>query len=237
MGFLVQSSGNRFVLKEIRNTKSVYSHIPKKKEFPFYPKIGALFAQGLIKKVGFNYYYKNILFESTTQLAEYIKSDILKTPNSVKQYVNDTIMETGTKNIYGNLNMMRKTIIYCKDNEHIITEEFTSRYNALLNWHHNSNWCHHRVLIYLTQNINWCRKFLRNPIDRREQKNATRLPTCGNKTFYLLIPHFKQLTPNRHWCHNSATFNIKDIWETLNTSENENRIRTPRRRQTNSQIY
>lgn len=106
--------------------------------FPFYCKIGALFAQGFISKktlkgIGSEYFYKEEKFNTPNQLSIYIKNEVLKTEKQVKQYINGTLKENAEKNFYNNKRLMKNTIEYCNENNIKITPEFLSKYNSLDN--------------------------------------------------------------------------------------------------------
>lgn len=99
----------------------------KKTDPPFYPKVGALFAQGFIKQEGFDYVYKQTKFESCRKLSEYIKNNILETKNSINQYINDTLHSSGEKNIYESKTMLKATLKYCKKNNIKMTQQFIEK--------------------------------------------------------------------------------------------------------------
>ncbi len=102
----------------------------KKEDYPFYCKIGALFAQQYIYKKEFDYFFKKKKFISSNKLSEYIKEDILKTDKSTSQYVNDTL-NGGNKSFYTSLTMMENIISYCTEKEIEVSKEFKSIYSDL----------------------------------------------------------------------------------------------------------
>lgn len=94
----------------------------KEKEWPEYVKIGALFAQGFMKIEKGNqpkYIYKNKEFDSRSQLAEYLKNQVLRSDIAVKQYVTATLNlaenSSKTNNFYKNLTLINNTISYCEE--------------------------------------------------------------------------------------------------------------------------
>ncbi len=99
-----------FEIKEDTNTKNIIL----KKGFPKYCEIGSLFAQGFISKksnnskLGFNFYYKELEFESVKKLAEYLEDEVLKIDTGVRQYINDTLTDNGQKNFYRSKGMIKK---------------------------------------------------------------------------------------------------------------------------------
>lgn len=118
---LIDLSNNNFEVKKNKNTKTL-----------FYPKIGALFAQGLIYKKGFVFKYKDEEFESLSKLSNHIKKDVLKTENEVRQYIGDTLSNSGSKNIYSSKTMINNILKYCKENNiNNITDEFKKKHTDL----------------------------------------------------------------------------------------------------------
>lgn len=102
----------------------------------FYCEIGALFAQGFIKKeieeFGYVFGYKNNRFEKVEHLSKFIKEDVLKTKKSVRQYVSATLYENGKKNFYDSKSQMKNIIEFCNQNNYKITDDFKSRYEKLI---------------------------------------------------------------------------------------------------------
>lgn len=106
------------------------------KDYPFYVFIAALFAQGYLKKVGFDYFYKEESFNTISALSKYIQEKVLNTSKSVRQYLNDTLNENeGVKNIYKSKSIMSNTLNYCKDKNLKVQEEFYLKYTELDNLH------------------------------------------------------------------------------------------------------
>jgi hypothetical protein len=98
---------------------------------PFYVQIGALFAQGFISKQGFNYNFKDEKFKSATDLSNHVQKGVLKTKKSVRQYINDTLNNSGQKNFYASQTMMNGTIKYCKSKSITVSNEFSEIYVSL----------------------------------------------------------------------------------------------------------
>jgi hypothetical protein len=126
--------------REFLKTNVEYKQLLKvtEKEFPFYCRIGALFAQGFITKsskkgIGYVYFFKEREFENPSQLSKYIREVELKTSHNVKQYVNDTLYENGVKNFYGNKRHMKNILAFCKEKNFQITSDFKDRYSLLDN--------------------------------------------------------------------------------------------------------
>ncbi len=108
----------------------------KKKIDLFYPKVGALFAQGFIRKEGVLYFYKDLPFVSSGKLSTYIQDEILSTKSSVRQYIDGTLSEgTAEKDFYNSFTMMKKIIEYCDSNNLSITDDFKKIYKNLKNPH------------------------------------------------------------------------------------------------------
>ncbi|MFB9056663.1 hypothetical protein ACFFU9_07895 [Mariniflexile ostreae] len=103
-------------LKDLKQTSQPTETItnPHFKKLPFYCEIGALFAQGFIYKIGFDYYYKEMKFESINKLSKHVEKEILKTNKSTRQWINDTVQNTGIKNFYASNNRMQNIIEYCE---------------------------------------------------------------------------------------------------------------------------
>ena len=103
------------------------------KEYPFYCKVGALIAQGFVYKKGFDYFYKNEKFESASQLSKFVTENILTEGKAVRQYINDTLSESGIKNFYKKPKQLKVIISYCEQEGLSITPEFHSRYSSINN--------------------------------------------------------------------------------------------------------
>ncbi|PWE00998.1 hypothetical protein [Marinilabilia rubra] len=112
----------------------------KPKEPPFYVKIGALFAQGCIKKSK-SYFYltenntdtgteKETMFTTVSDLARAVQS-MLGTKKQVRQYINHTLNHQGTKNFYDSKRMMEKINLYCEENGIKTTPEFKERFDKI----------------------------------------------------------------------------------------------------------
>lgn len=106
-----------------------------KKQYPFYCQVGILFAKGQIQFKNQKFYFCNKPFVSIAKLSKYIKEEVLKTDKSVRQYINDTIYNTGTKSFYKSYTMMKKIVDYCNDNSIEITTEFQDIYDELEKLH------------------------------------------------------------------------------------------------------
>lgn len=118
---------------EVIDTKE----IPKDKSYPDYCLIGALFAQGLIRKQNiietgnYKYFYEDLEFKDLKTFCDYLQTNILKKEIKIRQYVSDTLSESGIKNFYKSAIMMKNIIDYCNHNNITLTEEFKSKYEAL----------------------------------------------------------------------------------------------------------
>ena len=110
-------------------------------KYPFYCKIGSLFAQGLISRennkitLGYDYKFKNKSFTDVSKLSKHIKENVLKTDKSVRQYISDTLSGNGEKNFYTSKSMITKINEYCKENNIDTTEDFNKAYTKLNNLH------------------------------------------------------------------------------------------------------
>lgn len=118
--------------KEYVKTQNEFDN-KEDKELPFYCQIGVLFARDLIikktiKDIGNNYFYKQQKFESINKLSNHIKVNVLNTDKSVRQYINDTLMKSGVKNMVSNQTMKENIIEYCKTkNIKIKNKDFISK--------------------------------------------------------------------------------------------------------------
>lgn len=119
---------------DVKNT-NIKARTKANADFPKYCEIGSLFAQGYISKNGFNFYYKELKFESAKKLAEYLKDEVLKIDTDVRQYINDTLTDNGQKNFYRSKGMIKKVFSYCEANNIKTTQFFQSKYNTLNNLH------------------------------------------------------------------------------------------------------
>lgn len=99
-----------------------------------YVRVGALFAEGRIKKKGFDFFFDGKKFKSANQLAKHLKDEVPNLPKSVRQVVGDTLNEVGKHNIY-TLQRMKNTIKYCNQHNITIVNSFQSKYNDLENLH------------------------------------------------------------------------------------------------------
>lgn len=115
---------------DLSNTKGTENKNP----YPKYCEIGSLFAQGLIHKKGFNFYYKKRQFEDCSKLSRYLQEKILKIKTDVRQYIDGTLKDQ-SKNFYKSKTRMKNIIDYCNENNIKITEDFQSKYNDLVNLH------------------------------------------------------------------------------------------------------
>lgn len=106
-----------------------------KNHYPFYCKVGALFAKGQILFKNQKYYYCNNSFISIAKLSNHIQNEVLKTNKTVRQYVNDTIYNTGRKNFYKSYTMMKNIVDYCNNKNIEITTEFQDIYDELEKLH------------------------------------------------------------------------------------------------------
>lgn len=120
-------------MKSIIHRASIKKKKVKIPKFLDYCEVGSLFAQGFISKDKEFFYYKEERFERKTELVKYIKAEVLKANKSVRQYVEATLNEKGQKDFYNSKGMMKKIIEYCKYKNIIITSEFQSKYNDLIN--------------------------------------------------------------------------------------------------------
>jgi len=120
---LIENINDNYLKYKTENTDEV------KGEY-FYCQIGALFAQGFIKRetnkgIGATYFYKEKSFESINKLANHIKKEVLKTRRAVRQYIDATLSgNNNTKDFYKNKNLNENTISYCKTNNIKIVEDF-----------------------------------------------------------------------------------------------------------------
>ncbi len=109
----------------------VYTDNNKFEKFE-YCKIGALFAQGFIKKNGTNYYFKDEEFNTATELHERVSMEILDVfggkkikPSSIKPYISDTLSGTDSKkNFNKNRTIHDNVIKFCTSRNLNVTEEF-----------------------------------------------------------------------------------------------------------------
>ncbi len=128
----------REALKETKfnNESKTLLEAISNENYYFYYEVGALFAQGFIKreviKFGYVFYYKAIQFDKIEHLSEYIKEEVLKTEKSVRQYISATLNEKGKKNFYNSKNQMKNIIEFCKKNNYEITNDFKTRYEIFI---------------------------------------------------------------------------------------------------------
>ncbi|MFV0565862.1 MAG: hypothetical protein ACK5NB_08525 [Flavobacteriaceae bacterium] len=108
---------------------------PTNNSYPFYCEIGVLFAKGLIQFKDQEYYYQDNHFVSIAKLSEHIQKEVLKTNKAVRQYVNDTLFETGTKNFYSSSKMMKNIIDFCNSKNIDVVKDFQDKYTKLENLH------------------------------------------------------------------------------------------------------
>lgn len=83
-----------------------------KKDVFEYCRVGVLFAQGLIKKIGFDYIYKDKVFESSNALAYYLKENKIVKIKSVRQLI-DATFSASTNSLY-NPTKSKNILEYCK---------------------------------------------------------------------------------------------------------------------------
>ena len=126
-------SGNYFGGFEINHLSN--SPKPNENQYPFYCKIGVLFAKGQIQFKNKKYYYCNNSYVSIAKLSKHIQDEVLKTNKAVRQYINDTIYNSGTKSFYKSYTMMKNVVDYCNDNNIKITTEFQDIYDELEKLH------------------------------------------------------------------------------------------------------
>lgn len=129
-----QEFENEFVAEITEKRKVTVS-----KPFPFYCKVGALFAQGFISKKKFECFYNdgtlNKSFKDISKLSRYIQKNILKTESIIRPYINDTLSveaELKAKDFYKSKGMMKNIIEYCKMKNFTITSEFQRIYDDLI---------------------------------------------------------------------------------------------------------
>lgn len=101
-----------------------------------YPRIGAFFAQGFIKKEKGIFYFKDETFKVADRLHERISEEIKKVfgrdikPGSIKLYVSDTLSGKNTdKNFYKNETIHLNTVKFCEAHNIPITEFFLNILN------------------------------------------------------------------------------------------------------------
>ena len=66
---------------------------------------------------------------------KHIQDNVLNTNKAVRQYVNDTLFRTGTKNFYDSFTMMNNIVAYCQENNIETTADFQNIYTQLKNLH------------------------------------------------------------------------------------------------------
>lgn len=108
----------------------------EKPSFPAYCEIGSLFAQGFVTKKNnkatgsYIYLFKEKEFDDFPTLLKYIKS-ILTKDARIRQYVSDTLNNTGIKDIYSSKKMMQEILRYCKYNRIQPTANFIEKMELL----------------------------------------------------------------------------------------------------------
>ncbi len=119
---------------EIRNIKS-----EKEYEYYEYFEITTLFAQGFINELPKGKCrYKEIVFKNTLELDKYLKENVIKKIDGKKQinfrqYLRNTLTNSGSKDLYSNVNLMNKTYEYCIRKGINISDEFKQKWIELNN--------------------------------------------------------------------------------------------------------
>jgi hypothetical protein len=115
----------------LKYVKNRINKANKKSELPNYCFIGALFAQGFIKKDKGYFYYKDEKFRNASDLHKRISNEINKDfgikieATSIKPYVSDSL--TGgylPKNFYNKKTLHRNILKFCEKHDLLLTPEF-----------------------------------------------------------------------------------------------------------------
>tara|TARA_R110002012_G_C11668772_1_gene612863 strand:+ start:2796 stop:3761 length:966 start_codon:yes stop_codon:yes gene_type:complete len=145
MASLQFENRSNFFQSEIENMTALKSNLPHieghknsiKQRSIFYPKLGSLFAQGLIFKkraddgINFKYYYSETSFDTIPELGKHIQK-VLDTEKKVLQYLKATLNDytkKGSKNFYRNNRLIKKTIEYCREQNIEIKEWYLKKLN------------------------------------------------------------------------------------------------------------
>jgi hypothetical protein len=110
----------------------------KKDSEPQYLEVTRLIAQGFIyfeqssDKSGKKFCYKENKFHELKELNKFLKN--ILTIQNYRQYVEDTLNESkGSKDLYSNRTILKKTYQYCSKNNIKMTPDFELKYNELNN--------------------------------------------------------------------------------------------------------
>ncbi|MFT5216442.1 MAG: hypothetical protein ACI83H_001565 [Glaciecola sp.] len=87
-----------------------------------YCQVGVLFAQGFIKKKGFDYFYKEQSFKSSLVLAKYLKENDIVAVDSVRQLIDNTFSDN-KQSLY-NSTKSKNILEYCSTSGITPVQEF-----------------------------------------------------------------------------------------------------------------
>lgn len=104
----------------------------KKKSYPQYCQVGALFTQDYIKLKEGKYCYKDNCFSTAKGLERFLQAEVLGCKISIRQYLAPTLHDNNDpKNLFRDVKRMSLILEYCQENKITVSGSVMDKYRQL----------------------------------------------------------------------------------------------------------